>query len=179
MRTVPYLTLVHANDLREAVGNPRPLPSRAPVQEPADRVTSIAAHIAAALTGEDELLDRLEAIGSLAPTAPLSFLAVEVDGVDTSSDQGAELISLVAYHVRRSLRPVDVVGRLGASGFGVILQGTSDRRAASTAARLQHILNRIAAPHRGVAIIVSAATGRGLNAPVLPEAAVASLPATS
>lgn len=176
-RRAPHLTLIHSTGLREAVGNPRPLPHD--LDDGASRITSISERLAAGILDEDTLLDRLDAIGSLAPHAPLSFLAVEVEGLDPASAQGAELLNLVLYHARRNVRATDTVGRLGDTGVGIILQGTADRRAAAIAARLQHILNRLAIPHAGVTIIVSAASGLGVNAPVLPEAAVASLPASS
>ncbi|GAB4328899.1 MAG: hypothetical protein Kow0010_13020 [Dehalococcoidia bacterium] len=176
-RPAPYLQLVNTGDLREAVGSPRPL-ARDSYEGP-PRITSISERLAAGILDEDALLDRLDLIGSLAPHAPLSFLAVEVDGADRTTSDGQELLNLLAYHACSSVRATDVVGRLGDTGFGVILQGTSDRRAAAIAARLQHILGRLAIPYPGVSIVVSAASGLGVNAPVLPEAAVASLPASS
>ena len=176
-RRAPYLQLVNTGDLREAVGNPRPLARDAYDGPP--RITSISERLAAGIMDEDALLDRLDLIGLLAPDAPLSFLAIEVDSADPATSEGQELLSLVAHHARTSVRATDVVGRLGDAGFGVILQGSSDRRAATTAARLQHILGRLAIPYPGVSIVVSAASGLGVNALVLPEAAVASLPASS
>jgi GGDEF domain-containing protein len=96
------------------------------------------------------LLDRLEAMGQLAPNAPLSF----------------------AERLRELTRGTDIVGRLTGTTFGIALQGTGVTAAGAVAARLTHHLNRLAELGPAVCVTVSAATGIGLNAETLPVAAM-------
>ena len=113
------------------------------------------------------LLERLEAMGELAPCAPLSFLVVKVTGTD-----GDEPLCHVAKRTRELIRGVDVVGRLTGTTFGIALQGTGVTAAGAVAARLTHHLNRLAELSPSICITVSAATGTGVNAETLPVAAM-------
>jgi GGDEF domain-containing protein len=115
------------------------------------------------------LLSRLEEMGELAPTAPLSFVVVKVSGLAQAGD---EALKPIAARVRELIRATDVVGRLTGTTFGVALQGTGATAAGAVAARLAHHLNRIAELHPAVCITVSAATGTGVNAEMLPVAAM-------
>ena len=115
------------------------------------------------------LLARLEEMGELAPTAPLSFVVVKVSGL---AQAGEDALQPIAARVRELIRATDVVGRLTGTTFGVALQGTGATAAGAVAARLTHHLNRISELHPAVCITVSAATGTGLNAEVLPAAAM-------
>ncbi len=115
------------------------------------------------------LLSRLEEMGELAPTAPLSFVVVKVSGLAQAGD---EALKPIAARVRELIRATDVVGRLTGTTFGVALQGTGATAAGAVAARLTHHLNRIAELHPAVCITVSAATGTGVNAEMLPVAAM-------
>jgi GGDEF domain-containing protein len=116
------------------------------------------------------LLDRLEDMGRLAPTAPLSFVVVKVAGLKVA--EGEATLRAVAARVQELTRATDIVGRLTGTTFGVALQGTGVTAAGAVAARLTHHLNRIAELHPAVCITVSAATGVGLNAETLPVAAM-------
>ena len=123
------------------------------------------------------LLERLQLVAEIAPNAPLSFLAIEVAGlyaVNRSADgAGADsLLRGVASRVLELTRSTDMVGRLNASTFGVVLQGIGIAAASRTADELSVALNQLAAGWPGGAISVSAATGKGLNALVLPSAAL-------
>ena len=130
--------------------------------------------------GKHALMERLGVLGSLAPDAPLSFVLVKVNGlqaVNHRSDAraGEELLHQVAARLRELTRGTDMMGRLSGSTFGVVLQGTGATAAAAVAARLSHHLNQVAAGASPAEILVSAATGRGVNAEVLPAAAMESL----
>lgn len=144
-----------------------PTSGHAPAQKPAgpsyesDPVTGVATRQA--------LLDRLEAMGQLAPNAPLSFVVVKVAGLNRT--EGAAL-KPIAARIRELTRGTDIVGRLTGTTFGVALQGTGVTAAGAVAARLTHHLNRITELSPGVCVTVSAATGTGLNADTLPVAAM-------
>ena len=114
------------------------------------------------------LLARLEMVGSLAPSMPLSFLAVHVE----AEELVAPMLRAVAARLRELTRPTDAVGRLDDLTFGVVLQGTGVTAAGAVAARLAHHLNRLPGAPRDFAVAVSAATGTGLNGGTLPKAAM-------
>lgn len=144
---------------------------------PAENVTPIAAALPATdvdpttgMTTRQALLERLEAMGELAPHAPLSFLVVKVSGLPAGED--ADSLRTIAGRIRELTRGVDVVGRFTGTTFGIALQGTGVTAAGAVAARLGHHLNRIAELSPSICITVSAATGTGVNAEVLPVAAM-------
>jgi diguanylate cyclase (GGDEF)-like protein len=126
------------------------------------------------------LLDRLETLGQLAPHAPLSFLVVKLHGLaainhELGFREGDCALQAVAECVAEFTRATDVVGRLAGSTFGVVLQGSGATAAGAVAARLTHHLAQLQANSRALRVTVSAATGTGLNAPMLPHAAADSL----
>lgn len=126
-----------------------------------------------------ELLERLETIGTLAPSAPLSFLLVRVSrGRAAARGERADqlLLQAVAKRTGELTRPTDALGRFTASSFGVVLQGAGATAAGATAARLSHHLNQLVASlDANAGVTVYAATGTGLNADALPVAALDSL----
>jgi GGDEF domain-containing protein len=114
------------------------------------------------------LLARLEMVGSLAPSMPLSFLAVHVE----ADEPAGPMLKTVAERLRELTRATDAVGRLDDATFGIVLQGTGVTAAGAVAARLAHHLNRLPGAPRDFCVTVSAATGTGLNAQTLTEAAM-------
>jgi GGDEF domain-containing protein len=130
------------------------------------------------VASREALLQRLETIGALAPAAPLSFLVVHVGGLGLLADPetGPSALSAVARQVAELTGPLDLAGRYGASGIGIVLQGKGARQAAAVAARLQWCLDRLPEVRRPLFVEVFAASGTGENAPVLPKAAGDSLP---
>ncbi|MBA4181599.1 MAG: hypothetical protein C0506_13495 [Anaerolinea sp.] len=127
--------------------------------------------------GKQALLERLEVIGALAPEAPLSFVVVRVYGLEAiqqrkDASAADALLHDVAARMRELARGTDVMGRLSSSSFGLVLQGTGATAAGAVAARLSHHLNQIAAASPPAEVRVSAATGRGMNAAMLPGAAM-------
>lgn len=125
-----------------------------------DRLTGTATRAA--------LLARLEMVGSLAPSMPLSFLAAHVE----ADELAGPMLRAVAGRLRELVRATDAVGRLDEGTFGVVLQGTGVTAAGAVAARLAHHLNRLPGAPRQFCVIISAATGTGLNGGTLPEAAM-------
>ncbi len=126
------------------------------------------------------LLDRLEAIGELAPAAPLSFVMVRVEGLarlnrENGVEDGDAVLRAVAGIIRRYTRATDTVGRLSGASFGIILQGTGPTGAGAAAARLSHHLGQLHAGTTRVEAHVTVASGRGINAEVLPAAAADAL----
>lgn len=121
---------------------------------------------------EDELLARLETAGDLAPGAPLSFLVVRVAGAHSSGDD--DQLRRIGNRVADLVRGTDLVGRIAGNMFGVVLQGTGVVAASAVAARLTHHLNRLPDLSPALCITVSAATGTGMNAGTLAEAAMES-----
>lgn len=126
------------------------------------------------------LLERLEAIGELAPAASLSFVVVRVEGVALVNrmcgpDQGDEMLKAVAGLITKYTRATDMVGRLSGASFGIILQGAGPTGAAAAAARLSHHLGQLYSGGTRVDARVTVASGRGINADVLPAAATGAL----
>lgn len=131
---------------------------------------STAAHRPARrILGREDLLDRLEVMGELGPTAPLSFLLVEVKAPGTPA---RGVIEAVAERTAGLVRAIDAVGLFGPDTVGVALQGSGATAAGAVAGRLSlhlnHALAEMAPGHRAR---VHAATGCGLNALTLPLAA--------
>ena len=159
-----YLTLMSGSRV------PRPLPLTGP------RRTSTAGK--GAVLDRRELFATVERIGELAPTAPLSFLVITVEGMgDLGREESQLLMRLVAGRIRSVTRATDAVGRMGAAGFGVVLQGTGTTAASAVAARLSYHLAQIVHGVDGnLSVQVSAATGTGINWSTLPIAAMSSLP---
>lgn len=114
------------------------------------------------------LMARLEMVGNLAPSMPLSFLAVRIE----ADEPAAPLLQAVAGRLRELIRATDAVGRLDETTFGVVLQGTGVTAAGAVAARLAHHLNRLPGAPGEFTVTVSAATGTGLHAGTLTEAAM-------
>jgi diguanylate cyclase (GGDEF)-like protein len=135
------------------------------------------------LTGvatRQSLLEQVEIIGQLAPAAPLSFVVVRLDGLESLNRLGGwragdEALRTVARAIQELSRATDMVGRLSGSSFGVILQGTGATAAGAVAERLAHHIQRLPTVARPVEAAVSVATGTGINADTLPVAAIDSL----
>ncbi len=132
----------------------------------------------AMVVARHQLLERLDLVGELAPNAPLSFLIVKVNGLESIRDRGcglsrASVMSAVARRVRELTRATDHVGRFTATSVGVVLQGTGASAASAVAARLTfHLGHGLAAVAPGLEVSVHAATGTGVNADMLPVAAL-------
>jgi hypothetical protein len=128
------------------------------------------------IVARETLLKRLCLIGSLAPTAQLSFVVARVQGLDALAWQpAAESLQTFADRVMGLTRATDVVGRYTDSSFGVVLQGTGPSAASAVAARLQYHLGQLAEATRPLSVVVAVATGTGVNARALPEAVLDSL----
>lgn len=170
-----YLTL-----LRGACDSPRPA---ATGQQPLVLHEVLRRSERDALTGvamRHSLLDRLETVGALAPGAPLSFVVVKVEGLARMNQElgpanGDDVLRAVARLIGTYTRATDTVGRLTGGSFGVVLQGTGATGAGAVAARLGHYLGQLYVNGRAVDARVTVATGRGINAEVLPAAAFDSL----
>lgn len=122
------------------------------------------------LASREEVLERLDAAGELAPGAPLSFLVVRVLGA-CHGDHDDQL-RRIANRMTDLVRGTDLAGRMDGHTFGIVLQGTGVVAAGAVAARLAHHLNRIAELSPSLCITVSAATGTGINAGTLAVAAM-------
>lgn len=123
------------------------------------------------------LLDRLEMIGDLAPTAPLSFIVIQLDGLTelnrlAGTGAGDAALRSVADEARSMTRATDLIGRLTGSTFGIVLQGTGAAGAAGVAARLGFHLSQLPLMTAPVGVRVSVATGTGANSETLPLAAM-------
>lgn len=133
-------------------------------------------HEAAELASHEELISRLELLEALAPSAPLSFLLVRLDGIAMSrtadtQTQRDQLIARASGVVSAQVRATDLVGRLSGDSLGIILQGTGTAGAATVAARLSFRLRQeLRAWFPGVGVRVYAASGRGMNAATLAMA---------
>lgn len=132
--------------------------------------------LATGVASRQALLDRLSVVGELGPKAPLSFVAIRFeDTEDMPAESLAALQKAVAARLAELTRATDMVGRLEETAFGIVLQGTGATAAGAVASRLSHHLNRLAELPRTAAIVVSAATGTGVNAQALVIAAMDSL----
>lgn len=168
-----YLTLVGQVDPRPRARDARPIVLHEVFRSShRDPVCGVATRQA--------LFERLETIGALAPAAPLSFVVVKVEGLarvnrDHGAEVGDEVLRAVARIIRDYARATDTIGRLTGASFGIVLQGTGPTGAGAAAARLSHYLGQLHV--RGVRIdaTVTVATGKGINADVLPVAAAEAL----
>ena len=154
-------------DRRPATGEPIPFPTAAAFTR--DSLCDVAS--------QRGLLDRLELVGEIAPTAPLSFVVIKIDGLPALNEiagweAGDSVLCSIADEVRSITRPTDLVGRLSGTTFGLVLQGTGATAAAAVQARLNFRLSRLPVLTPPLGIRVSAATGTGMNANILPVAAM-------
>jgi GGDEF domain-containing protein len=152
----------------------RPLPL---TERQAHRRTALKRGVAGVLD-RHELFDTCERVGEVAPTAPLSFLVVTIDGLATlSHDERTLTMRLVSGRVRALTRALDAVGRMGDAALGVLLQGTGATAAGAVAARMSyHVSQALHVVDAELGVRVSAATGTGANWATLPIAATPSLP---
>ncbi len=123
------------------------------------------------------LLLQLDTIGELAPTAPLSFLVVTLQGLNNlANDLGEraceDALKLTAQTMANVTRATDMVGWMSEAGFGVVLQGTGSIGASAVAARMSHHLDRALQAFPHIVAEVGSATGTGVNAEMLPVAAM-------
>jgi GGDEF domain-containing protein len=125
------------------------------------------------------LIERLHTVGDVAPSAPLSLVAVEVTGLsdldDPTGEEGSEILAAVGIRIAELTRPLDLVGRLTGTSFGVLLQGAGAVAGAAVAARLQHHLETFTALRAPLDVVVTVATGTGESASALPVAALDAL----
>lgn len=124
-----------------------------------------------------ELMLQLDTIGELAPTAPLSFMVVSLSGLSSLSHEMGEVacteaLKTTAKTIASVTRATDMAGWMSDAGFGVLLQGTGSIGASAVGARLAHHLERALQPFPHVHAEVSTATGTGVNAEMLPVAAM-------
>ena len=131
------------------------------------------------LAGHADLIERLSVVAALGPDAPLSFVVVKVDGLSELNrsfgwDAGSEALRAIGQEVCRVVRATDLAGRLTSTMFGIVLQGSGATAAEAVAARLSYRINRLLPGSQPVSVRVSAATGTGVNADVLPVAALES-----
>jgi GGDEF domain-containing protein len=114
----------------------------------------------------------------LAPDAPLSFLVVHIAGLGYLHDGEAGPLALAAIsrRIAELTGPLDLAGRYGAAGIGIVLQGRGSRATSALAARLQWSLQHLPEVAHPLYIEVYAASGTGANAATLPIAASESLP---
>lgn len=171
-RTPPLLLFP---DRRENRAAPRNIIEKPPAPEP----LSFAGRATTGVLSHQELEEQLVKLGEMQPQAPLSFLAVEVHGLGelALSDwrRPSDIVDIMAHNVRSDTRVTDFVGRLGGSTIGVILQGTNSKQSSIIAERLRSRLARLSHTAPPIQITVSAASGRGINASVLPSAALSPL----
>jgi hypothetical protein len=120
------------------------------------------------MKGHRTLMRALQRIGEIAPGAPLSFLLVQVD--DASGDDVRNVLACATTLIT----PIDRAAVYGAKQVGIVLQGASPRRASQVSIALEYRLNAPGALSAGARVRVSAASGTGENALVLPQAAVTS-----
>jgi hypothetical protein len=126
------------------------------------------------LLSEGALLARLDALGNIAPAAPLSFLIVRVlNGglAPAGSSLAARHGRMVEERLAGLLRPTDIAGRMEGGTFGVVLQGAGPARASATAAKLRHGLRGLRTASGPVLAEVTAASGMGANGRTLAAAA--------
>ena len=135
------------------------------------------------ITGRRELLARLDALEALAPNAPLSFIAISVRGLGELEPSDwrtpRHVLDAVGRAARTAIRPTDLLGHLTGSSYGIVLQGAGVARAERVAAELGAAMRALPVGRAPIEITVAAATGSGMNADVLPIAAVDSLPPAS
>ena len=142
-------------------------------------LVNFAGRAATGVLSHRELEDKLATLGDMQPQAPLSFLAVELHGLSELelSDwrRPSDIVDILAHNLRGEIRVTDFVGRLGGSTIGVILQGSNSEHAGRIVERLRMRLARLSHTAPPIEVTVSAASGRGINAQVLPNAAMSPL----
>ena len=131
------------------------------------------------LASEAELRDRLDLLGELAPAGPLSFIAINIYGLaELKPDDWrtpAHVVDAVGREALGVVRATDLLGRLSSASYGLVLQGAAGARAAAAVDELSEVLRELPVGEAPIEIVVSAATGTGANADLLPRAAVESL----
>jgi len=121
------------------------------------------------------LCDRLDAALAGVVPAALTVLYIDLDGFKAINDGhghavGDELLRIVAVRLRRAMRPVDMVGRLGGDEFGCLLQGALDSERLADLAG--HLIEAVAMPvqigalrlHIRPSIGIARSPGDGLTA---------------
>jgi hypothetical protein len=174
MSAITSLRILHSGDPARPMA-PIPMVPAAPGYE---HLTQRERIVAKGVASREALLERLETIGDLAPEAPLSFLMIHIGGLGylDNPDEGQLALAAITTKIAEVTGPLDLAGRYGASGIGVVLQGKGPRQTAAVAARLQWSLDRLPEMQRPLFGEVYAASGTGANAPALPAAACDSLP---
>lgn len=174
-RSSAHLQLIHSTPLLD--GGPKITVFRPGAGETAEQ----AGH-SRFVGSRQALLERLACVGELGPTAPLSFVVIQVSGVeargDVDSATARTALQAVARRVHELTRAIDFIGRIAPTTFGVVLQGTGATAAAAVAARIQFHLDRLPEASTPIAVVVSVATGSGVNAETLPVAALDAVAAT-
>ena len=176
-RSPQYLTLIRRGDA--VFGLPKRRYAPAPYSHPIPFPTAAAftRDTLCDVASRRGLLDRLEMVGDLAPSAPLSFIVIQLDGLAelnklAGTDAGDAALRVVADEARSMTRATDLVGRLTGSSFGIVLQGTGATAAACVAARLGFHLSQLPLMSLPASVRVSVATGTGVNSETLPLAAM-------
>lgn len=96
--------------------------------------------------------------------APLSFIAIDLDHFKEINDRyghkaGDEVLRAFVDLVKKTLRPSDVVGRLGGEEFALILTDAARDGAAMTAERLRQLVERRTVSYAGHEIRFTASVG--------------------
>lgn len=152
-------------------------PTHLRLVRPQERAEAASPALRRRLLSRRELLHRLDAVAELAPRAPLSFLAVRIEGLEEVEEERGEVgVRFSARAVGDALaqlcRGTDLAGELGTGVLGVVLQGAGATAAAAAAARLTHHLNRLRHLPPGCSVVVGAATGTGSHGRRLVSAAL-------
>ncbi len=171
----PHLTLVKPS--RAHARHARPAPLAIARHREFDRFGGAHRDGLCDVATREDLLNRLDTVGDLAPLAPLSFVAVKVVGLrelnrERGHSKGDEVLRIVADTVVRWTRATDMVGRISGNEFGVVLQGTAAAGADAVAARLGFHLAQALAAYPMVRCEAAAATGTGANATLLATVAL-------
>jgi diguanylate cyclase len=95
---------------------------------------------------------------------PLAIGLLDIDNFKRLNDSlghsaGDQALVALAQHVRRSLRPVDVVARFGGEEFVVLLPGTPVEEAQKVLTRLQRELTASLFMHEGKEVFVTFSAG--------------------
>ena len=106
----------------------------------------------------------LEQARALREAAPLAVGLLDIDNFKRLNDSlghaaGDQALVALAEHVRRSLRPVDVVARYGGEEFVVLLPATPVAEAQVVLTRLQRLLSASLFMHDGQEVFVTFSAG--------------------
>ena len=106
----------------------------------------------------------LEQARAVREAAPLAVGLLDIDNFKRLNDSlghaaGDQALVALADHVRRSLRPVDVVARYGGEEFVVLLPGTPVAEAQVVLTRLQRLLSASLFMHDGQEVFVTFSAG--------------------